>query len=134
MVVVWWEFWCLSWEHGENLLLQLMCVPCISKGVFVVIKVEFSFFTSTFLPESQFNTFPGIIELISLPLYIEKIEMLVIPCHVFTIVTLSVSCLLELEHVQSGFRPRAACKQKFSAKVVCELLDVENVNPLRLSQ
>ena len=76
----------------------------------MVIEVEFSFFTSMFLPELQFNTFPSIIELISLLLYIEKIEMLVIPCHVFTIVTLSISCLLELEHVESGFRPLAACK------------------------
>ena len=101
MVVVGWEFWCLSREHGENLFLQLMCVPCISKGIFVVIEVEFSFFTLMFLPKSQFNTFPGIVELISLLLYIEKIEMLVIPCRMFTIVTLSVLCLLELEHVQS---------------------------------
>ena len=74
----------------------------------MVIELELSFFTSMLLPESQFNTLPGVIEFISLPLYIEKIKMLIIPCCVFTIVTLSVSCLLELEHVQSSFRPLAA--------------------------
>ena len=133
MVVVQWEFWCLSWEHGENLLLQLMCILCIPKGVFVVIELELSFFTLMLLPESQFNTLPGIAELISLPLYIEKIKMLIIPCRMFAIVTLSVSCLLELEHVQSGFRPLAASNRKFSAKAVCKLLNVKNVNPLQLS-
>jgi len=81
MVVVLWELWCLSWEQGENLLLQLVRILCISKGIFMVIKLESGFLTLMFLVESQFDTFPSIIKLIPLLLYIEKIKMFIIPCH-----------------------------------------------------
>jgi len=74
----------------------------------MMIEPEFSFFTLMFLVESQFDAFPSIIKLISLLLYIEKIKMLIIPSSMFTVVTLRISCLLELEHVQSSFGPLAA--------------------------
>ena len=99
-----------------------------------MIELEFSLFASMFFAELQFDAFSSIVKLISLPLYIEKIKMLVVPCRMFTIVTLSVSRLLELEHVQSSFGPLTARNRKFSAEAVCELLDVKNVNPLRLSR
>jgi len=96
----------------------------------MVIELESGFLTSVFLVELQFNTFPSIVKLIPLPLYVEEIKMFVVPCSMFATVTLGVLCLLEFEHVQGSFGPLAARNRKFSAKVVSELLDVENVNTL----
>jgi hypothetical protein len=53
--------------------------------------------------EVKLNTLLGLIEFILILLDVEKIKVVVKPCHMLALITNFVPCLLKLEHVQCGF-------------------------------
>lgn len=79
----------------------------------MVSSVEGQVLAPVVLTELQFNDFPSIIELISVLVNVEEIEMVIKPCRVLAHISELVPSLLELEHIERCLGPLAARKRKF---------------------
>ena len=104
------------------------------KSRIVISRIERKVLAAVVLVKFKFHYLPGIIELIPVFVNIEKTKMVVKPCSVFALVTECISCLLKSVHVERSFGPLAAGDGQFLPEACGQLVDIEDVNPLRFTR